>query len=361
MTVRTLDERLKARTAAAAGQLVESLENGRVRCLACGHRCVILDGLDGICRVRFNRDGALRVPRGYVGGLAVDPIEKKPFFHVLPGASAVSFGMLGCDLHCGYCQNWLTSQTLRDPSALAGPRDIQAGDIVAMAERSGAPVIVSTYNEPLITAEWAMEVFEPAAEQGILCGFVSNGNATPEVLEYLQPSTRLFKVDLKGFRKESYRQLGGRLQTVLDSIAMIHEAGFWLEVVTLVVPGFNDSDEELAGIARFLAGVDPDIPWHVTAFHADYRMKDHADTGVDDLIRAREIGLSSGLRYVYAGNCAGRGRGLEDTCCPGCGSSLVRRDGYRVLENRIGADGRCPGCRRQIPGIWSTPAWNEEW
>jgi pyruvate formate lyase activating enzyme len=353
MKVRTLDEQLKARTAAAADQLAEPLENNRVRCLACGHRCVVLQGLDGICRVRFNRSGTLQVPRGYVGGLAVDPIEKKPFFHVLPGAEAVSFGMLGCDLHCGYCQNWLTSQTLRDASALAGPRDIQAGDIVAMAERCGAPVIVSTYNEPLITAEWAVEVFEQAGERGILCGFVSNGNATPEVLDYLKPSTRLFKVDLKGFRKESYRQLGGRLETVLESIVAIHEAAFWLEVVTLVVPGFNDSESELKGIARFLAGIDRDIPWHVTAFHADYRMRERRNTSAADLARARNIGLDAGLKFVYAGNFSARGNGWEDTGCPGCGKTLVRRDGFRVLENRIGGDGGCPFCKEPIPGVWS--------
>ena len=351
--LQTLDERLKARTGVAAGELVEDLGDSKVRCVACGHRCVILDGLDGICRVRFNRGGSLKVPRGYVGGLAVDPIEKKPFFHVLPGSSAVSFGMLGCDLHCGYCQNWLTSQTLRDPAALAGPQDMKASDIVTMAVASGAPIIVSTYNEPLITAEWAMEVFRPAVKQGILCGFVSNGNATPEVLRYLQPATSLFKVDLKGFKKETYRRLGGRLSTVLDSIAAIHDAGFWLEVVTLVVPGFNDSEDELKGVARFLAGVHADIPWHVTAFHADYRMQDHRNTAMDDLVRARSIGRDAGLRFVYAGNCAGRGRGHEDTSCPGCDTVLIRRDGFRVLENRIGADGCCPGCDEPIPGIWS--------
>ena len=349
----TLGEQLRTRTGKAAAELVETLENRKVRCVACGHRCVILEGLDGICRVRSNRDGILRVPHGYVGGLAVDPIEKKPFFHVLPGCDALSFGMLGCDLHCGYCQNWLTSQSLRDPDALGRPTDIKASRIVEMARRSGAPVIVSTYNEPLITAEWAMEVFRPAAEQGILCGFVSNGNATPEVLDYLRPATTLFKVDLKGFSKENYRILGGRLSTVLDSITAIHEAGFWLEVVTLVVPGFNDSEEELRGIGEFLAGVHQDIPWHVTAFHGDYRMKDRRNTTMADLRKARSIGLDAGLRYVYAGNCAGKGEGAEDTGCHGCRSTLIRRDGFRVLQSRIGADGSCPDCGVRIPGIWS--------
>lgn len=351
--MRTLQQELQARTVEAGPELVEGLGGGKVRCVACGHRCVILDGLDGICRVRSNRGGRLQVPHGYVAGLAVDPIEKKPFFHVLPGSRAVSFGMLGCDLHCGYCQNWLTSQALRDPGALAGPRDMEPDAILDLAAEAGAPVIVSTYNEPLITAEWAMEIFRPASDRGILCGFVSNGNATPEVLRYLRPSTDLFKVDLKGFRKESYRQLGGRLSTVLESIRLIHGAGFWLEVVTLLVPGFNDSQEELTGIARFLAGIDRDIPWHVTAFHADYRMQNRRDTSVADLERARAIGLDAGLQFVYAGNRPVRGGGAEDTACPACGRTLIRRSGFHVLENRLGEDGECPSCRRKIPGVWS--------
>src|SRR5204862_305807 len=176
---------LNERTADAAPALVETLPEYRVRCLACAHRCVILPGLDGICRVRSNRDGTLRVPRGYVAALQVDPIEKKPFFHALPGAKVLSFGMLGCDLHCSYCQNWVTSQTLRDPAAAGGPRDIDADGLVAAAVARDCPVLVSTYNEPLITAEWAAEVFRKAKAAGLVCGFVSNGHATPQVLEYL--------------------------------------------------------------------------------------------------------------------------------------------------------------------------------
>jgi pyruvate formate lyase activating enzyme len=350
---RSLEAVLKARTREASGDLVEPLGDRKVRCLACGHRCVVPDGGEGICRVRFNRDGRLMVPHRYVAGLAVDPIEKKPFFHVLPGTEAVSFGMLGCDLHCSFCQNWLTSQVLRDSDARCGIRDIEPEEIPALAERSGSPVIVSTYNEPLITAEWAMSIFRQATARGFLCGLVSNGHATPEVLNYLKPSTALFKVDLKGFRKESYGELGGRLSTVLESIEAIHRAGFWLEVVTLVVPGFNDSEQELRGIAGFLAGLDRDIPWHVTAFHAAYRMEDRRSTTLSDLVRAREIGLDAGLRFVYGGNCAGGGRELEDTACPGCSLALVRRSGFRVLENLIGTDGTCPGCGRSIPGVWS--------
>src|SRR5258706_1162121 len=179
---------------ATDGLLVTSLPGGRVKCTACAHRCTILPGLDGICRVRSNRDGTLRVPRGYVGALQVDPIEKKPFFHAFPGAEALSFGMLGCDLHCAYCKNWVTSQALRDPAALAGPRDVEPEELVALARSRKIPVMVSTYNEPLITAEWAVEVFAKAKAAGIVCGFVSNGNATPEVLEVIRPYVSLYNV-----------------------------------------------------------------------------------------------------------------------------------------------------------------------
>jgi pyruvate formate lyase activating enzyme len=348
--VESLDRALKART--VEGVLYEKLEGGRVRCYACGHRCLILDGLDGICRVRFNRGGTLYVPRGYVAGVQVDPIEKKPFFHAFPGAVALSFGMLGCDLHCSYCQNWLTSQALRDSAALSPPRDIEASELVAIAEAHQAPVIVSTYNEPLITSEWAVEVFSLARAKGIVCGYVSNGNATREVLEYLRPYVDLYKVDLKGFRDSNYRALGGKLDNVLETIRNLVEMGFWVEVVTLLVPGFNDSEEELRDLARFLVSVSPDIPWHVTAFHADYKMADRSDTRARDLLRAADIGKAEGIRYVYAGNLPGRVADLENTRCPCCGELLIERFGFQVLDYRLGEQGDCPKCGTRIPGFW---------
>ncbi len=345
-----LDETLKSR--AVEGVLWERMEGGKVRCVACGHRCVVLPGLDGICRVRFNRGGTLFVPRGYVAGLQADPIEKKPFFHALPGATALSFGMLGCDFHCGYCQNWLTSQTLRDPAALSPARDVEPEALVAAAKSEGAEILVSTYNEPLITSEWAVEVFRLAKAEGIVCGYVSNGNATPEVLEYIRPHVDLYKVDLKGFRQEAYRDLGGRLDVVLDAIRRIHAMGFWLEIVTLLVPGFNDSEEEISRLTGFLAEISPDIPWHVTAFHRDYKMTDGRDTSVDDLLRAAEIGRKAGLRHVYAGNLPGAVGDLEDTRCPSCARVVIARRGFRVLDYRIADGGRCAGCGEAIAGRW---------
>jgi len=293
------------------------------------------------------------VPWGYVGGVQCDPIEKKPFFHAHPGALAYSFGMLGCDLHCGYCQNWVTSQALRDPNAVSPPVKASPEMLVRDALDQGAKVLVSTYNEPLITSEWAVAVFKEAKSAGLLTGFVSNGNATPQVLDYIRPHLDLYKVDLKSFDDRHYHELGGRIAPILDSIRRIHTSGLWLEIVTLLIPDFNDSPDELHRLTEFLAGISPDIPWHVTAFHADYKMTSQRNTTVEDLLRAAEIGRESGLRYIYAGNLPGRVGPWEDTRCPHCSEILIRRYGYHIEDYRLTPDGRCPTCAHQIPGRWS--------
>jgi pyruvate formate lyase activating enzyme len=338
------------------GELYEALPDGAVRCTACGHRCLIRDGRRGICQVRFNQGGKLRVPWGYVAALQVDPIEKKPFFHLLPGSDVLTFGMLGCDFHCGYCQNWFTSQALRDPasdSSIGYVRRIAPLQMVAIAQRSGAEIIASSYNEPLITSEWAVGIFKEAKEAGLKCAYISNGNATPEVLDYLRPYLSAYKIDLKTMQDRHYRQLGGVLAHVLDSIQQAHELGLWVEVVTLVVPGFNDSTEELLDAARFIAGVSKDIPWHVTAFHPDYKMTDPPPTSVRTLLRAAEIGQEAGLSYVYAGNIPGRLGEYERTQCPKCQSVLVERTGYVIHSYRITPQGTCPKCSQKIAGVWS--------
>ncbi|HLB29813.1 MAG TPA: AmmeMemoRadiSam system radical SAM enzyme [Dehalococcoidia bacterium] len=335
------------------GELYERLEGGKLRCHACGHRCLILPGQRGICKVRFNRGGTLYVPHGYAAALRVDPTEKKPFFHFLPGFRALTFGMLGCDYHCPYCQNWLTSQALRDPAAGTIPERITAEEMVALAHRTGARLVVSSYNEPLITAEWAAAIFRLAREQGLRTAFVSNGNATREALEYLRPVTDGYKIDLKSMSQRSYHYLGGRLENVLKTIEMAVEMGFWVEIVTLVVPGFNDSDGELREAARFLASVSRDIPWHVTAFHKDYKMTDPDNASPQALLRAANIGREMGLSFVYAGNLPGMVGPFENTYCPRCGSLLIERFGFRILQNQIAALGSCPKCGASIPGIWS--------
>lgn len=333
-------------------ELARPLASGKLECVACAHRCKLAEGARGVCLVRFREGDGLRVPWGYTGGVAVDPIEKKPFFHLLPGARALSFGMLGCDMKCSYCQNWFTSQALRDDEATTEAIPTSPEALVAAAQRYRCPVITSTYNEPLITAEWAHDVFALAKEHGIAGTFVSNGHATPEALDYLADVLVGYKVDLKSFNTENYRKLGGKLEAVKETIQLLWEKGIWCEVVTLVVPTFNDSDRELTAIAEFLASVSPDIPWHVTAFHPDYKMTDPPATPVATLLRACEIGRRAGLHFVYAGNLPGRVGEWENTRCPSCGTTLVARWGFEVLENRITPEGTCPSCHSPIPGRW---------
>jgi pyruvate formate lyase activating enzyme len=267
---------------------------------------------------------------------------------------AYSFGMLGCDLHCSYCQNWVTSQALRDPAAVSSPLAVSPSELVSDALRQRARVIVSTYNEPLITSEWAVAVFKEAKAAGLVTGYVSNGNGTPQVLEYIRPWVDLYKVDLKSFDDRHYRELGGRIAPILDSIRRLHSMAFWVEIVTLLIPGFNDSRDELTRLTEFIAGVSVDIPWHVTAFHGDYKMTSPPNTSADMLLGAAAIGRASGLRHVYAGNLPGQVADLEDTRCHSCGELLISRIGYHVRSYRLTADGRCPSCEAAVPGRWTT-------
>jgi len=355
--VSTLRSILDERVREADSRLYQKLENHRVRCFSCGHCCPIPDGQPGVCKVRYNRGGTLYVPWGYVGGTQCDPIEKKPFFHAYPGALAYSFGMLGCDLHCSYCQNWVTSQALRDPSAVSPLLEASPESLVRDAIDQGAKVLVSTYNEPLITSEWAVAIFMEAKAAGLLTGFVSNGNGTPQVLEYLRPWLDLYKVDLKGFDDRHYHELGGRIAPILDSIRRIYDMGLWLEIVTLLIPGFNDSADELQRLTEFVAGISPDIPWHVTAFHGDYKMTGPRNTTAEDLLRAADIGRHAGLRYIYPGNLPGMVGDRENTHCPQCGETLIKRYGYLIEEYSLTPEGRCPRCAAQIPGRWA-PSFN---
>ncbi len=346
-----LKELLYDNTMSSAPQLVVREREGRVRCLACGHRCSVLPGHSGVCHVRFNAEGELRVPSGYVAGVAIDPIEKKPFYHAYPSRDALSFGMLGCCLHCPFCQNWVTSQTLRNDAAVSRPSFCTPEALVQAAVKQHVGVMVSTYNEPLITADWAVEIFKLATAEGIVCGFVSNGHGTPEVLEFIRPHVSLINIDLKSFSDRNYRRLGGVRQNVLDTIRLAKQMDFWVEVVTLVVPGFNDSDDELEQIADYVAGVSCDIPWHVTAFHPDYKMTDPPRTPTSTLIRAYDIGKAAGLKHVYPGNTPGGVGKRENTYCPSCERLLIRRRGFIVEENKM-KGGACPHCKEKIAGVW---------
>ena len=349
----SLAEVIDELTREGAPELTEHLEGADLRCYACGHRCLIKEGKRGICKVRYNEGGRLMVPTNYVAALACDPTEKKPFFHALPGSDTLTFGMLGCDLHCAYCQNFLTSQTLRDDAAGVAPKVVTAERLVALARSYGARMVGTSYNEPLITAEWAIEVFKRAKPEGFKTAFISNGNATPQVLDYIRPWTDCYKIDLKSMSDRNYRQLGGVVDNILETVRMVHERGFWEEIVTLVVPGFNDSEDELRRAADFIASVSVDIPWHVTAFHQDYKMTENANTTAEQLVRACEIGRAAGLRYVYAGNLPGRVGRWENTYCPTCDELLIERYGYLIKRMKVTGAGKCPQCATPIPGLWA--------
>jgi pyruvate formate lyase activating enzyme len=253
------------------------------------------------------------------------------------------------------CQNWLTSQAMRDSNSDVSVnliRKISPPEMVRLAHRTKASIVVSSYNEPLITSEWAVEIFKEAKAAGLMCAYVSNGNNTPEVMEYIRPYISAYKVDLKCMQDKNYRKLGGVLQNTLDGIKRAHEMGLWVEIVTLTIPGFNDSNEELWDAARFIVGVSRDIPWHVTAFHKDYKMTDPDNTDAKTLLRAAEIGREAGLRFVYAGNLPGQVGEYEDTFCPECNTRLIRRSGYIIHEYHITEAGTCPKCNQKIPGLW---------
>lgn len=329
--------------------LCAALPGGGPRCLACAHGCAPAEGKAGLCGVRFNRGGKLRAPWGYVSGAAPDPIEKKPFFHVLPGARTLSFGMYGCNFHCGFCQNWQIAG-VKEAAALR-PEETSPEALAEAAVALGAKAVISTYNEPLITAEWGAAVFAAAKKRGLLTGFVSNGYATPEAAAFLRPHMDLWKVDLKSFDADNYRKVcGADLAKVLKGIETIKAYGFWVEAVTLLIPDFNDSNAEIGKMAAFLAGLSPDIPWHLTAFHPDHLMTDRGPTPESTLLRARNIALKKGLRYVYCGNISGVDG--QNTVCPSCGREVVVREGFGVKTNLLGGKGLCP-CGHKIPGVWS--------
>ncbi|MCC6299351.1 MAG: radical SAM protein [Anaerolineales bacterium] len=253
------------------------------------------------------------------------------------------------------CQNWLTSQAMRDPTSDESVnyiRKISPQGMVDYARKTKASIVVSSYNEPLITSEWAVEIFKEAKAAGLMCAYVSNGNNTPEVMEYIRPYISAYKVDLKCMQDKNYRKLGGVLQHTLDGIKRAHESGLWVEVVTLTIPGFNDSNEELWDAARFIAGISKDIPWHVTAFHKDYKMTDPDNTDAKTLLRTAEIGREAGLKFVYAGNLPGQVGEYEDTFCAQCNFRLIKRRGYVIQEYHLTAEGKCPKCGTNLPGVW---------
>jgi len=329
--------------------LYEKLPEGKVRCNLCAHRCVIADGKKGICQVRENRGGTLySLVYGRTIIQHVDPVEKKPLFHFHPGSTAYSIATPGCNFRCHWCQNWDISQMVHDRHFIMG-EEASLEQVVAAAQKADCRSIAYTYTEPTIFFEYAYDTARLAHEAGLANLYITNGYMTEEMLETFQPYLDAANVDLKAFRDKTYRKyVGARLQPVLDTMKVMKRLGIWLEVTTLVIPGINDDEGELKDAADFVANeLGVDTPWHISRFFPAYKMTDVFPTPVETLNRAREIGLEAGLRYVYVGNVPGE----ANTVCHKCGQILIRRLGYRILENRVQPNGRCPNCGMPVAGV----------
>lgn len=329
--------------------LAETLPDGSVRCGVCAHRCLVRPGRVGICGVRENRDGRLlSTVYGAVAALGVDPIEKKPLFHVAPGSIAYSISTVGCPFHCVFCQNWETAQAPR--LGLNPPiRSLPPARVVEEALRYSARAVAYTYVEPTVFLEYALDTARLARAAGLLNLFVTDGYATPEAIALLAPVLDAANVDLKSFDDAFYRRrCGGRLAHVLEALEAYRAAGVWLEVTTLVIPGENDDPDELRALASWLVEhLGPETPWHISRFHPAYRMTDVPVTPASTLRRTAAIGREVGLVHVYVGNAPELG--LENTSCAGCGALLVARRGYDT-RSLLTADGRCPVCGRPLAG-----------
>ena len=329
--------------------LYEKLEGSMVHCLLCAHNCKIADFKYGICGVRKNENGTLFTHAyGEVIAANVDPIEKKPLYHFLPGSGTYSIATAGCNFKCNFCQNWQISQSFRagigpDPGSERGY------EIVREAKRHGCKSIAYTYTEPTIFFEYAYDTARLAKKEGLYNVFVTNGFMTLKALDTMKPYLDAANVDLKFFKEKTYKKLcGGALRPVLESIEHMKKLGIWVEVTTLVIPGINDSDEELRDIAKFIRDTGKEIPWHISRFHPDYKYTNAAPTPVATLKKAASIGRDAGLKYVYLGNIAQE----SNTNCHNCGKLLIARDGYLISENSI-VGGKCPACNTAIEGVWS--------
>jgi pyruvate formate lyase activating enzyme len=330
--------------------LYDKQSGAKVRCFLCSHRCLIADGKRGVCCVRENKKGILySLVYERLISANVDPIEKKPFFHFLPGSRAFSVAAPGCNFRCLHCQNHEISQLPRDKEIIMGEK-VSAEEIVSLALKHNCASISYTYTEPTIFFEYAYDTARITRTKGLKNNFVTNGYMTAEALDMIAPYLDGANVDLKAFSEGFYKKVcGAKLKPVLESITRMHALGIWVEVTTLIIPTLNDAVGELREVARFLLSVSPAIPWHVSAFYPTYRMMDKPRTSPEIIRRAREIGLEEGLRYVYTGNIPGAEG--ENTSCYHCQKVLIRRHGYQIAENSI-TEGKCPSCGTSIEGVW---------
>ncbi len=346
-----LVQRIPKGLAMKEAMLYEKLDEKRVRCFLCAHRCIIQNGRRGICEVRENHDGTLyTLVYGRPISLAVDPVEKKPLFHFYPGTTAFSIATIGCNFRCRFCQNADISQWLRHHHEVVGEQGVTPERVLREAQRYRSRSIAYTYTEPTIFTEYAYDIAGLARKAGLANIYVTNGYMTPEMLDAFHPYLDAANVDLKSFRDEFYKQqCGARLQPVLDALKKMAQLGIWVEVTTLLIPGENDGEEELRQIATFIATeLGPHVPWHISRFYPHYQMRDRPPTPVERLHRAYELGQEAGLRYIYEGNVPGAGR--EHTYCPGCGRPVIRRLGYQILEYAL-REGQCIHCGTATDGV----------
>ncbi len=321
-------------------------DNEKIVCLLCRHYCKLKEGQVGICGVNANEHGELKnLVYGKVAAINVDPVEKKPLYHFLPSTTSLSIGTVGCNFKCPFCQNWQISQTKDFDSS----HDLSPEEIVKLAIKHNCKSISYTYNEPTIFYPFAKDIALLAKRHDIRSIYVSNGLETPEIIEDMKGVIDAFNIDLKSFNPDYYKKtLKGSLDGVLDTLKRLKKGGFWVEVTTLIVPNVNDSSEELKQIASFIANeMDIYTPWHISAFHPDYKMSDGNSTTMEMMLRAKEIGEMVGLKYIYMGNV----KNDAITKCPDCGYDLIKRVGFSVVYNHL-KDGKCPRCNRSIEGVW---------
>ena len=331
--------------------LYNPLKDGKVQCILCNHRCVIPSSKRGICGVRENREGKLyTLVYGHAISLNVDPVEKKPLFHLLPGSTSFSIATVGCNFQCLQCQNHEISQMPRDQEGRIEGSDISPSKIISLTKQYRCRSISYTYTEPTIYFEYAYEIARHAHQEGIKNIFVTNGYMTGEALKTIQPYLDAANVDLKSFREKFYKEVcGATLKPILENLKQMREMGIWVEVTTLVIPTLNDSDQEFEEIAQFILSLGAEVPWHISAFYPTYKMLNLPRTSPSLLHRAREIGMRAGLRYVYCGNIPGEEG--EDTFCPYCRHKVIERVGFRVTRNDV-MNGECPHCHGKLDGIW---------
>jgi pyruvate formate lyase activating enzyme len=322
----------------------------KVSCFLCHHNCEIAPSKFGVCGVRQNRGGKLfTLVYGDAIAAHVDPIEKKPLYHFFPGTTSFSIATIGCNFRCPFCQNWQISQASKRKDSRSAGGELLPQEVVHAAKKYGCQSISYTYTEPTIFFEYAYDTAKLAKKDGLANIFVTNGYMSREALEAIKPYLDACNVDLKAFSENFYKEMcGAHLQPVLDSIRQMKDMDIWVEITTLIIPGQNDSGEELTQIARFISEVDPNIPWHISRFHPDYKYTDASATPLDSLRLAYTIGKKEGLHYIYIGNVIGESEG---TVCPECHQTLIRRQGFYISDNKI-RDARCPFCSHLIAGIF---------